>query len=404
MSLLITHGRAFVRGRLESVNILVEEGRIARLSKGRISQVDESVNARGLVVLPGMIDGHVHMREPGLTSKEDFRTGSMAAAHGGITSFIDMPNTKPPTFTKRLLEEKAGLARKSIVNYGFHMGTNGRNTRSISLMVKNSRNDEMPFASVKVYMNETTGMLKISSPELIRRVFNSSQRIAVHAEGEKVHEAIELSKEKGNMLYLCHLSLAEELRMVEEAKKKNKVYAEVTPHHLFLKRRKGDILRLMKPELKSEKERIALWQGLKRGVIDTIGTDHAPHTIEDKENGAFGVPGVETALPLMLNAVSRGIIRISDAVRLYSRNPALIWGLRKKGEIRRGFDADLVLVDMKREKRVNNEELLTKAGWSPFEGARLKGWPVMTIVNGAIVYEEGNIYLNRGRRLLFKWG
>ncbi|MFH1850650.1 MAG: amidohydrolase family protein [archaeon] len=376
--MLVKNGRVLIRGKLVDCNLLLEDGRIRQITKAMPSS-DEAINARGMVVMPGVIDPHVHFREPGFTWKEDFRSGSGAAAAGGVTTYLDMPNNDPPTTTARLLDEKRELAKKSVVNYGFHFGATGDNAGEI----RRAKN----IASVKVFMDISTGSMRIDSQSALKRVF-AEKMVSVHAEGDNVKKAIGLARHK---LYLCHLSSRQEISF----DKRSNVYCEATPHHLFLTPR-NDPFCLMKPALKDTQDREALWGAVKGGFIDTIGSDHAPHTIEEKQSHdpPYGVPGVETSLPLMLDAVNRRRLPLSRLVEMMCENPARIFGMNK-GRVAKGFDADLTIVDLKMEKKIRNDELRTKCGWSPFDGVQLKGWPAYTIVMGRVAF-DGDIVNNTG--------
>lgn len=396
-TLTIKNCRILENNRLIAINIFIKNGKIAKI--GEEKKADKVIDAKGKLLLPGTIDCHVHFREPGFTHKENFLTGSKAAAAGGITTIIDMPNTNPPTLTLKELKAKRGFAKKSIVNYGFHFGSSTDNLDQI----KKAKN----IASVKIFFDISTGRMLIEDDEIIQNIFKNSKTVATHAEGENVKKAINFSRKSGNRLYLCHITTRKELSVIKKAKKEikkkirkgektSRVFAEATPHHLFLIDMDVSQLRsfgLMKPSLKCKPDRKALWKALNKGLIDTIGTDHAPHTIEEKKSSAppFGVPGEETLLPLMLDAVNKRKIKLSRLIELICHNPARIFGIKNKGFIKEGYDADLVLVDMNLVKIVDNKKLFTRCKWSPFNGWKLKGWPVLTIVNGNIVFENSKI-------------
>jgi len=382
MSLLIKNGKIFTKGILINKNIFVEGDKIRKITNQNL-QADKVIDAKNKIVLPGLIDSHVHFREPGLMHKEDFLTGSKAAAAGGITTFLDMPNTIPPTTTAERLEQKRRLAKKAVVNYGFHFGSTSDNIEEI----KKAKN----IASVKIYMDITTGELVIKDENALKKIFEIPITKTIHAEKDQIKKALKLTKGTSSKLYFCHVSSKEELDYISKNKTVN-TFIEVTPHHLFLteqdKEKQGSFAE-MKPSLKTKDEQIALWEAIKNNQVDTIATDHAPHTIEEKHaiNYPHGVPGCETMLPLLLNAVNDGLLEIKKVVQLCCENPAKIFKLKGKGFIEEGFDADLAIVDMELEKEVVNEELFTKCKWSPFNGMALKGWPVMTIVNGNVVFD-----------------
>lgn len=388
MKLLIKNAKILTAKRDRIVNILIKGRKIAKITT---EDIDHShvIDAKKNYVLPGIIDPHVHLREPGLTHKENFETGSMAAAAGGITTILDMPNTMPETITVKALRQKRRLAKKKcIVNFGFHFGASADD--NINQIRKIRR-----IASVKLFMNVSTGKMLIEDDKLLEKVFENARFVSVHAEGEMVRKAIRLANKYKTRLYLCHISHASEIGYLRSLKNL-RIFAEVTPHHLFLTDKDAKILGPygeMKPNLKIKEDQKALWQAVSEDLIDTIGTDHAPHSIEEKEskNPPSGVTGLETALPLMLNEVNKSRITLKKLVRLMSYNPANIFGIKNKGKIEVGYDADLVIVDMDLKKKVNNSDLLTKWGWSPFNGKILKGWPITTIVNGRVIYNNGDI-------------
>ncbi len=397
MSLLIKNAKIFYKGNLVKKNIFVSGSKIRKIISNEII-ADKIIDAKENIVIPGLIDPHVHFREPGLTYKEDFFSGSMAAAAGGVTTILDMPNTKPETTTIKNLEEKRKLARKSIVNYGFHFGAAVDNIEEIK-KVKN-------VASIKIFMNHSTGNMKIDDDNVLKEIFKNSRLVFVHAEGDKVNKAIELNEDYGNSLYLAHISLSSEIKEIKKAKAitEKRIFAEVTPHHLFLSNDDFEQQRGfadMRPSLKTKEDQKALLQAINDNIIDTIGTDHAPHTHEEKMNTdyPYGIPGIETSLPLLLNAVNKEKLTIKKIVELCCENPAKIFKLKGKGFIEEGFDADLTIIDMNLEKEVNNDELFTKCRWSPFNGWNLMGWPVTTIVNGNIIYDKGNIDAIKAREV-----
>ncbi|MBI2653984.1 amidohydrolase family protein [Candidatus Woesearchaeota archaeon] len=386
MSLLLKNCRLCIKDKVFVKNILIRKGKIAKIT-GKEPKADKVIDARNNFVLPGLIDAHVHFREPGLTHKEDFLTGSMAAAKGGVTTILDMPNTLPPTITIAALEEKRKLAAKSIVNYGFHFGATQDNLEDI----RKAKN----IAAVKLYMDYTTGDLKVSDFEVIKDILKTSKLTVIHAEDGSVKNVVDiLTKNKiKNRVHFAHVSSQKELNYAKQNKIKNQVTVEVTPHHLFMNQ--NDIQTLgafaeMKPRLKTEHDQKALWLGIKNETVDIIASDHAPHLKEEKEqaNYPFGIPGVETTLPLLLDAFNKNIITLPQITKLCCENPAKIFRIKNKGFLKEGCDADLVIVDLYKRQAVRNDDLLTKCKWSPYDGKILKGWAVMTIVNGNVVYDN----------------
>jgi len=393
---------------IEKVSENIDESRFENNENARI------VDIEGKLVMPGVIDVHTHMREPGITYKEDFATGSRACAKAGVTTFYDMPNTIPATTTLENLLEKKKLAReKSIVNFGFHFGgSKNDNVEEIERVLTSGESN-----TVKIFMNVTTGEMLIEDDEILKNVFENSRLVLVHAEHEMIDKAIELNKNYGKGLYVCHIPSADELKKVINAKKNNKlntkehpVYAEVTPHHLFLNTEiresteRNRMLLRMKPELREKSDNEFLWEAINRGEIDTIGTDHAPHLISEKlEKITFGMPGVETSLALMINAFNEGKISLEMIQKLMCENPAKIMKIEKRGKIQEGYFADIIAIDTQKEWIVGIDDTIeSKCGWTPYENWKLRGKNAMTIVNGEIVYENGKINdIHKGKEIDF---
>ena len=385
---------------IEKVSENLEEKEYLNRENVKIIDVEKKL------IMPGVIDVHTHMREPGVTYKEDFETGSKACAKAGITTFYDMPNTVPTTTTLENLLNKKELARKkSIVNFGIHFG--GSKNNNISEIREVLAKKEVN--TVKIFMNVTTGEMLIEDDEILKGVFQNSGLVLVHAEHEMIDKAIELNQKYGKGLYVCHIPSAEELKKVIEAKKDSSlnnemhpVYAEVTPHHLFLNEEiresseRNKMLLRMKPELRKKSDNEFLWKAVNEGLVDTIGTDHAPHLIEEKlEKVTFGMPGVETSLALMLTAYNEGKIELSAIQKLMSENPAEIMKIARRGKLKEGYYADVIVVDTEKEWIAGVDDTLeSKCGWTPYENCKLKGKNIMTIVNGEIVYENGEINEN----------
>ncbi len=397
--MLIRNCRLIIDGNEEIRDILAENGKIAAIEKNIEGNYENVIDACGNYVLPGIIDPHVHMRDPGMTHKENFTTGSMACAKGGITLFFDMPNTVPNTITKEALEDKKKeMKNKSYVDYAFWFGGSRADNHEAVKSVQNE------VIGTKVFMNVSTGNMLVEDEKVLESIFRNSKLVGVHAEGEMVKKAIELSERCDVPVYLCHLSTKEEVEYVREAKKKGlKVYGEATPHHLFLNVEdveKNPLLR-MKPELKTKEDNEALWAGIIDGTIDTIGTDHAPHRIEEKKAKlTFGIPGAENSLEMMLKAVRCEKISLDKLIKIMSGNQAEIFGLKNKGKISVGYDADLVIVDMTTEEVISQDEVISKCGWTSYEGFEKGGKILTTMVRGNIVYNNGEFINKIGKEVI----
>jgi dihydroorotase len=416
-------------------DVQIREGKIVRIAEEitATEPTDTIIDATGLTLLPGVIDPQVHFREPGLEHKEDLFTASCACARGGVTSFLEMPNTKPLTITQEALDDKLQRAAgKSLVNYGFFIGATPENLPD--LLTAN------PVCGIKIFMGSMQGPLRVSKEEELEPIFAKGKRlIAVHAEDQSrieerrklfagisdpaIHSqiqdeeaalnatklALKLAKKYQRRLHILHLSTGIEAELLRQDKP-SWVTTEVTPQHLLLNTdayAQIGTLAQMNPPLRSPSNNDILWQALSDGVIDFIATDHAPHTLEEKAkdypNSPSGMPGVETSLPLMLTQAVQGRCSVAQVAKWMSAAVAKGYNIPNKGAIAPGYDADLVLVDLNTYHPVLREELLTKCGWSPFEGWNLTGWPVVTIVGGQIVYERSKVNTQvRGKALSFQ--
>jgi dihydroorotase len=393
---------------------------------------DQILDAQHLTLLPGVIDPQVHFREPGLEHKEDLTTASRACARGGVTSFLEMPNTNPLTITQAALDDKlARAAQKSMVNYGFFIGATADNLPDLRTA--------NPTCGIKIFMGSMHGPLLVDREELLDPIFAEGTRlIAVHAEDHarilarreefqgitdaSIHSviqdnqaalnattlALKLSKKYQRRLHILHMSTADEAELLRQDKP-NWVSAEVLPQHLLLNtshyEKLGSLIQ-MNPPIRSARDNEVLWQALLDGVIDCLATDHAPHTLEEKAQlypkSPSGMPGVETSLPLMLTQAMQGRCSVAQVSHWMSTAVAKLYQIPNKGAIAPGYDADLILVDLATYRPVIKEELQTKCGWSPFEGWNLTGWPAVTIVGGQIVYERGTFATQPcGRALQF---
>ncbi len=390
---ILKGAEVFFEGRLQRVDIAFYEEGIQRIGRD-LNIVGEIIDCEGLVVLPGMIDVHVHFRDFNESHREDWQTGGRAAVSGGVTTVLEMPNNDPPAVTTEILREKRRRAEGSPVDFGLYGGITPDNIRHISELAR----DVVAF---KLYMGETTGGLIIARRSLQKKVFQrvaeTRKVLAVHTqrlgspEAADVEIALDLAVSTGVKLHLCHLRTQEGVELAYEAKSDGvDVTLETCPHYLCFTARdleeKGALLKV-NPPLASPEDREYLWEALNQGLIDILASDHAPHTLGEKsqpfEKAPYGLPGVETTLPLMLDAVHRNRLTLARLVEVFAENPAERFRLTRKGKIAKGHQADLVIVDLDKRARVERKKLITKCGWSPYEGFELVGWPVRTFVRGA---------------------
>ena len=434
MYTLLIHNARIARpdGSVFEGDLACDGDTIARIDASLSTPARESIDANGNLLLPGVIDPQVHFREPGAPQKEDIGSGSRAAVSGGVTSFLEMPNTSPPTIDQASLDDKlARAAQSSVANYGFFIGATATNLDEL--------NTASPACGIKIFMGASTGDLLVDDPDDLERIFANGERlIAVHAESEKriqerrallagrrdpaVHSeirdnqcalaatqlALELSDRYRRRLHILHMSTHEEVELLR-AHKPPWVTAEVIPNHLFLNvadyASQGTRVQ-MNPPLRQPEDNATLWQGLYDGIVDFIATDHAPHTLAEKQQpypqSPSGMPGVETSLPLLLTQMAGGRCTLAQIQQWLCFGAATAYGIANKGKILEGWDADLTLVDMKARKTVRDEDRFTRVRWSPYSGWELTGWPLYTIVGGQIAFDRGCIRDHvRGRPLQF---
>ncbi|WIH86392.1 dihydroorotase family protein [Brachyspira pilosicoli] len=391
------------------VSIIIENEKIKKIdfdNNFEIYKDNNIIDANYNHILSSIIDPHAHMRDPGLTHKEDFSSGSKAAARGGVTTFLDMPNTIPNTITKESLEEKKNMMiGKSYVDYGFHFGgSKADNTEDIKQIINKA-------ASTKIFFNASTGNMLVEDDKILYKLFEASKIVTVHAEEKMVDKAINIAKQTNTPLYLCHLSLESEINSLKKAKDSGMIiYGEATPHHLFLntedvnKNDKNKMLLRMKPELREKSDNDALWNAILDGTIDTIGTDHAPHLLSEKlEKLTFGIPSIEHSLELMLKKVKDSTINIKLLTKIMSENTAKIFGIKNKGLLKEGFDADFLIADLNDESIIEDKDIITKASWSPYIGFKRGGKVITTIVRGNVVYNNGKFYEGFGKEVYYTY-
>lgn len=398
-------------------------GRIAAI--GDLSRADAGrrVDATGLHVLPGVIDTQVHFREPGLEHKEDLASGSLAAVKGGVTAVFEMPNTKPSTTTPDDLDDKLRRAHhRMFCDHAFYAGATEDNMGALAAM------EAMPgCAGIKVFMGASTGSLLVAEDEGLEKVLTTGRRrIAIHAEDEArlkerraiadsgdvadhcnwrdpvsalmaTKRAVAIARRHGRRIHILHVTTAEEMAFLGQHK--DLVTVETTPQHLTLAapeayRRLGTYAQ-MNPPIREEHHRAGLWEAVRAGIVDVIGSDHAPHTAEEKAKpypaSPSGMPGVQTLLPLLLDHAAKGALTLERVVDLTSAGAQRIFGLAAKGRIAVGYDADLTLVDLAATREITADWLASRCGWSPFEGDTVTGWPMATIIRGHVVMQDGEV-------------
>ena len=442
-SILIKNAKIVNENQIFEGDVLVENELIVEIASQISPKSSETIiiDAEGNYLMPGVIDDQVHFREPGLTHKGTIESESRAAIAGGITSFIEQPNTVPNAITQELLEDKYQIAAKtSYANYSFMMG--GTNDNLEEVLKTNPEN----VAGIKLFLGSSTGNMLVDNPEVLEKIFSSTKMlIAVHCEDEETiktntekykaefgenipmnchhlirseeacylssSKAIELAKKTGARLHVFHLTTAKEMDLFTNKipLEDKMITAEVCVHHLWFTNEdyetKGTFIK-WNPAVKTQDDKDALWKALLDDRIDVIATDHAPHTLEEKKNSYLkapsGGPLVQHALVAMFESHLKGMISIEKIVEKMCHNPAKIFKIRNRGFIRKGYFADLTIVDTHAPWNVNKDNILYKCGWSPFEGTNFKSRVMYTLVNGKIVYSHGKIAQeHKGQRLLF---
>lgn len=440
MKTLIYGGIIVNEDRSHYGSLVMENDVIAEIIEGKeipCGNYDRKIDATGFFVLPGVIDSHVHFREPGLTAKADVGTESEAAAYGGVTTFFDMPNTVPQTTSVDALDAKFRIAReKSHVNYSFFFGATNSNTDALQTL------DRHVVPGVKLFMGASTGNMLVDSDDSLRKIFsNATMPVMVHCEDTGMinanmteaksrygddpdvalhplirseeacyassSRAVRMARIYGTRLHVAHVSTAKELELFGHD---GNITAEAVIAHLFFS--DEDYARLgtrikCNPAVKTAYDRSELRKALSSGAISTVGTDHAPHLLKDKEGGcaraASGMPMIQFSLVTMLELVDNGVLDMERLVRLMCHNPADIFEVRGRGYLRKGYKADIVLVGRDRRWTVTGDTVRSKCGWSPMEGHTYDWRVVKTICNGQVVYDDGTFYDNiRGEQVMFR--
>jgi dihydroorotase len=411
-------------GGVVQADIGVKAGRIAAIGALGNAKAAEVIDLTGLTILPGVIDSQVHLREPGLEHKEDLATGTASAALGGVTSICEMPNTKPSTTTAEAIADKLTRAKgRAWTDHAFFVGAAAENLSELGKL------ELLPgCAGVKVFMGSSTGSLLVDRDEALAEVLaHGFRRVAVHCEDESrlkerfhmveggaepemhpewrdvqtallaTQRLLRLARAAGRRVHVLHVTTAEEMQLL--AQNKDIASVEVTPQHLTLSgpdcyRRLGTYAQ-MNPPIRSEEHRLALWRALDAGIVDVIGSDHAPHTREEKSKpypqSPSGMTGVQTLVPVMLDHVAAGRLSLARFIDLTSAGPARVYNMACKGRIAVGYDADFTVVDLKASRKITNMWIASKCGWTPFDGMKVTGWPISTIIRGNVVMRDDTL-------------
>ncbi|MEQ1714713.1 MAG: dihydroorotase [Hyphomicrobium sp.] len=421
---LLIKGATIVNHDGEGVrDIAIKAGRIAAIGQLSSAKGAETIDAKGLHILPGVIDTQVHFREPGLEHKEDLETGGRSAVAGGVTAVFEMPNTKPLTTSAETLAYKVSRARNRMYcDFAFYVGGTRENVADIAMLEQLEGS-----AGIKVFMGSSTGDLLVDDEGSLDKIIAKiSRRAAFHAEDEDRLKArmdlrvpgdpsshpvwrdeeaaliattrlVRLAEKHGKRVHVLHVSTAEEMALLSGHKDYASV--EVTPHHLTLAapecyERLGTYVQ-MNPPVRGERHRAAIWAAVENGIVDVLGSDHAPHTREEKDHAYpashSGMTGVQTLVPIMLDHVNAGRLSLQRFVDLTSHGPQRLFGIRGKGRIAVGYDADLTVVDLKRRATITNKWIESRAGWTPYDGVKVTGWPAGTFVRGRRVMWDGEI-------------
>ena len=422
LDLLIKNGQCYIDGELKNVDVSIKDGKIKDI--GQISEKSkDSIDAKGLTVLPGCIDTQTHFREPGSTDTEDLNSGSRAAVAGGITAVFEMPNTNPPTSSKNEFKRKLDLAKdRMFCNYAFYFGATADNSHELADL-KNLEG----CCGIKLFAGSSTGNLLVANEKDIETVFkNSSKVVAVHSEDEEIlninkklikkgdvhthpiwrseecaisstRRIVNIAKRHNKRAHVLHVTTKQEVDFLSQHKVN--VTFEITPQHLTLYAPdcydKLGTYAQMNPPIRDKSHYDRLWYAIRNNLNDTIGSDHAPHLKINKEkeypNSPSGMPGVQTLLPVMLNHVNNGKLSLKQLIKLVCENPIKIFGIKNKGFIKKGYDADFTIVNMNKDIKIQNKNIESKCGWSPFNGYSFKGSPIATIINGKIKMLNGKI-------------
>jgi len=421
--MILKNGTCATPSGIFQTDVGIKDGKIVDLGDLDASKSKDVMDVTGLHVLPGVIDSQVHFREPGLEHKEDLATGTAGAALGGVTAVFEMPNTKPSTVTAQDMADKCRRAKNRVwTDIAFFIGAADENVENLPMLER-----EQGVSGVKIFMGSSTGNLLVRDDATLARVLASGQRrcavhcededrleerfelvrngapVSMHAQWRDVETALKattrllkLAKGVKRRVHVLHVTTADEMELLP--KYRDIATVEVTPQHLTLNDTAYDKIGTraqMNPPIRAQAHVDALWKAVNLGVVDCIGSDHAPHTLEEKAgdypNTPSGMTGVQTLVPLMLNHVNEGRLTLQRMVDLTSAGPARVFNVANKGRIAKGYDADFTLVDLKAERTITDKWIASRSGWTPFDGMKVTGWPVGTIVRGHVVMHEGEL-------------
>ena len=421
-NLIIKNGSCYINGKLEQTDIAINNGKIEKIGKLSLNS-SKVFDATDKIVLPGIIDTQVHFREPGSTDREDLESGSRAAVLGGVTSVFEMPNTNPPTSNLIEFNKKLDLAKNRMhCNYAFYFGATPENVDQLAKL-----KGLEGCCGVKLFAGSSTGKLLVDKEKDIEKVISNSDRIvSIHSEDEEIlnlrkkfikegdvhshpewrnaecamsstRRVVKIAERYNKQIHVLHVTTKEEVDFL--AMHKKNVTFEITPQHLTLYApdcydKLGSFAQ-MNPPIRKKEHYDRLWVAVKNSVVDVLGSDHAPHSKEDKNKkypaSPSGMPGVQTILPIMLDHINNEKLSLDQLVKLMCENPCKIFGIKRKGYLKEGYDADLTIIDMNKSVTIKNEMIASKCGWTPFDNYKVKGFPVATIVNGSIVMNDGKV-------------
>ena len=434
LDLIIKNGTCYIDDNLEKLDLGIQNGKISHIGNLKEEKSKNTIDVTNKIVLPGFMDTQVHFREPGSVDAEDLHSGSRAAIVGGITSVFEMPNTNPPTTNFEEFQKKINIGKRMYCNHAFYFGATAENYQLLEKL-----KDLDGCCGIKLFAGSSTGNLLVDKEDDIEKVFkHASKVVAVHSEDEEIlklrkkliengnvkthpvwrneevaisstRKIVKIAKRLNKKAHILHVTTKEEVDFLSQ--NKGNITFEITPQHLTIYApdcydNLGSYAQ-MNPPIRDKSHYDRLWYAVRNNYNDTIGSDHAPHLKINKEkpypNSPSGMPGVQTILPVMLNHMNNGKINLNQIVNFLCKNPVKIFGIKNKGYIKKNFDADFTIVDLKKEIEIKNENIESKCGWSPFNGYKFKGVPIYTIIGGDIKMQDGKIIGEpTGKPLSFK--